>query len=389
MRRIIPGEECVRVYSYLGLDRAFRRAIGHGGGIAFDRPDSFLPTHLPGCELFCCGDTSRFPTAIVVPADPTADGDFETADMAAWTTSNCLSSKEAGWVGSRCARIAYDGSHSAGGIYQMRTVVGNWYRAYGQMRGDGTSAPRFLGDGVTYHWTGTASATPQSFDVTFQAANVYGPQFNSVNLSAGHYVEVDDFHLVPLNCSQYTDLTGLGHHPVQATAANQPLVVASGTGHLLRGDGTADYMAANYAADQPRTRYLLAKPTVQASARVLIDGLVADTGALKHKAASTTTQANAGSAFDGPVLTDATWQIFRLTLDGAASSIAINGGAPTVGDAGAGDPEGLTLGAAGGGAAGWAVADYACVLDYAGVHDAATAARVERYLSRLKQRLAL
>lgn len=356
------------------------------------RDVSFLPTHIPGCQLFCCGDTSRFPTAIVVPADPTADGDFETADMAAWTTSNCLSSKEAGWVGSRCARIAYDGSHSAGGIYQMRTVVGNWYRAYGQMRGDGTSAPRFLGDGVTYHWTGTASATPQSFDVTFQAANVYGPQFNSVNLSAGHYVEVDDFHLVPLNCSQYTDLTGLGHHPVQATAANQPLVVASGTGHLLRFDGSNDVMAAAFNVSQPYHRFVLAKWTEEAGKTPrLLDGGSADQSSLYHNNPSGgLARIYAGTLGVSIAWSDATWYVYDVINNGASSGIGLNGGAQTTGNAGANNLTGVSLGAiSGGGVGGCSKSDIAAVIVYNRVLSESERQRVIRYLSRLKQRLAL
>lgn len=388
--RIIPSDECARVYSYLGLERAFRNAgAGAGAGFAAGRLD---PRTIPGCQLFCCGDTSRFPTAIVVPADPLVNGDFEGgAGPADWLALNGSISRVAGTrpggAGTYCCALDYDGANAHGYAYQFALAPGNVYSIDGWVKSVGGGIPLVGDDAVYNRWTGVAGDWQQFSTVLYPNTSAF--YLHCANLAAGITVTWDDIRVTCLNSSQYTDLSGNGNHLVQATAAKQPLVVASGTGHLLRGDGTADFMAANYAADQPRTRYLLAKPTVQASARVLIDGFAADTGALKHKAASTTTQANAGSAFDGPVLTDATWQIFRLTLNGAASSIAINGGAPTVGDAGAGDPEGLTLGAAGGGAAGWAVADYACVLDYSGVHDAATAARVERYLSRLKQRLAL
>ncbi|MFA4900895.1 MAG: hypothetical protein WC563_15360 [Brevundimonas sp.] len=414
MAQLIPGNECRRVYSYLRLDRAPHKCddgFGIGvlapgwdpmsSGVGVQSGDAFLPTMIPGCVLWCETDTSRHlvggvSTAVVFPAVTTGDDDMEAAGAGAWpsavggATSTKVGSPHSG---TQCLR----GTAGAAGVsepYHANTspAVGNWIRVTGWMRGDGLqgSINAICGGAGDVLPLGTFANTWQYFDVAGETKAdrsfyLYG---HGLVPNTG-YFELDDLHFYSLNTSQLTDLTGLGHHLVQATAAKQQLAVVSGSGYVVRGDGLARYFAANYAGNQPRTRYLLAKTTVQASARVMLDGLAADSGALKHKAGSTTTQANAGSAFDGPAITDATWTIYRLTLNGAASSIAINGGAPTVGDAGAGNPAGLTLGAAGGGASGWSVQDSAMVADYTGAHDLATAARIERYMRRLAARLSV
>ena len=359
---------------------------GAGAGFSNERLD---PRMIPGCQLFACTDTTAFPQAVVWPADPLVDGNMEAAGVAAWDLYVGTRTKETGTPhsGTQCLRVA---SAAPGRVMtrQVKLAIGNTYTIAGYARSDGVKTPTVTNGTIT--WTGNTGAGWQAFSATgvATAAELYISDMAADAGSAG-YLEWDDLTVTCRNASQLTDLNGTGHHLVQATAAKQQLAVVSGTGYVVRGDGLARYFAANYAGNQPRTRYLLAKTTVQASARVMLDGLAADSGALKHKASSTTTQANAGSAFDGPAITDATWTIYRLTLNGAASSIAINGGAPTVGDAGAGNPAGLTLGAAGGGASGWTVQDSAMVADYTGAHDLATAARIERYMRRLAARLSV
>jgi hypothetical protein len=81
---------------------------------------------------------------------------------------------------------------------------------------------------------------------------------------------------------------------------------------------------------------------------------------------------------------------YAQVLNGAASAVSINGGAFTVGDAGAGNPGGVYLGCGGAAAAGtFAVARYAMFLDYDGAHDINQVRRMYRYSQRLAARLAI
>jgi hypothetical protein len=389
--RLIPSDECARVYSGLGLSRAFARGgsmagCGAGAGFSSERLD---PRMVPGCVLFAHTDTTAEPNAVVFPADPLVDGNMEAAGVGSWGVYNFATNTKQGAArtGAQCLRVAGAGVQCA--ATQAALVAGNTYRIRGYARSDGTAVPS-VGDGsvVNRHWVGTNDTAWQPFDVTVVQVATF--LYLTKNAAAGTYVEFDDITITPRNASRLTDLTGLGHHLDQATAANAMLFTASGAGGYLSSDGVADRMNVAYASNQPRTRYCLARVVVQASARTLFDGATADTGALKHKAGSTTTQCNAGSAFDGPALTDATWMFYAQVLTGAASAISIDGGAFTAGDAGAGNPGGVYLGCGGAAAAGtFAVARYAMFADYNGAHDINQVRRMYRYAQRLRARLAI
>ena len=355
----------------------------------------FVPTKIPGCVLWCETDTTAHPTAVVYRSSTLLDGNMELANTThwpGWDPANITKDTTDPHGGTRCLMMSNSGGAPVTGyVYQAGVfLASDWYTVSGWYKSS-TAGVINLYCGDTTNLTLPAAATWTHFSRLMQCASGTALYLFVTQLAPGDWVRWDDLQTQPLAVSRLTDLSGAGNHPVQAVAAAQMLSVASGAGVVVRSDGIAKYLAAApYTANQPRTRYLLVKPTVQASARTLIDGNAANSGALKHKAGSTTTQCNAGSAFDGPALADATWQIFRQTLNGASSSIAINGGTPTVGDAGAGNPGGLYLGVGGGAAAGtFAVADYAAVIDYAGAHNAATAAQVEAYLTALKARLSI
>jgi hypothetical protein len=394
--RLIPSDECARVYSGLGLSRAFARGgamagCGAGAGFSSERLD---PRMVPGCVLMACTDTTAEPNAVVFSPPTWTDADMEAANVTSWSAygAGTTRTKEAGaYAGTQCLRITSGGA--AFGSQPVSTCAlpaGNTVRVRGKMRGDGTRVPKLYdwANGVLY-WTGTGANGWQDADTGWFVPVVNGSVMFYCSSTTG-YIEADAFTVETLNASQFTDLSGAGHHLVQATAASQLLWTASGAGGYLSSDGVADRMNVAYASNQPRTRYCLARVVVQASARTLFDGATADTGALKHKAGSTTTQCNAGSAFDGPALTDATWMFYAQVLNGAASAVSINGGAFTVGDAGAGNPGGVYLGCGGAAAAGtFAVARYAMFLDYDGAHDINQVRRMYRYSQRLAARLAI
>jgi hypothetical protein len=196
---------------------------------------------IPGCQLFACTDTSQFPGAVVFPAIGGSDWNMEAAGVGAWTGVATTLTKEGGaYTGARCLRLTYL-SNTVLRAYQGVFTSGNRYRVTGVGRSDGSIAPRFWNDSTAPLWVGTTSTDWQPFDITFTADGI-GPTLTATGASAGKYVEFDDVVVTLLNASQLTDLNGTGHHLVQATAARQPLFVASGAGGYLQLDGTADWL---------------------------------------------------------------------------------------------------------------------------------------------------
>lgn len=116
---------------------------------------------------------------------------LEDLTAGAWSAANAVISKrsESPHSGSRCLRVAYDGSHAAGSAYQT-IVSGAMYRAKGWARGDGTSSPIVVWSGAP-DWSGTTSTDWQYFDKYATAGSAYF-QLESTNLSTGHHVEFDD-----------------------------------------------------------------------------------------------------------------------------------------------------------------------------------------------------
>ncbi len=348
MGAIIPGEECARVYSYLGLDRAYRNA---GAGVGAS--SWWSPARIPGCQLLWCGNVSAYPNAVAFPVGGLVNGDFEGAagpPPAGWTQNLSLITREAGartgGAGSYVLRIAHDGINASGMAYQTLSVAGNTYRLRGWARGDGTSVPA-VGDSA-YRWTGTASTAWQQFDVSWAALATASPRLYGTVLSAGHYVEFDDVTFECLNVSQATDLTGLGHNLLQATAASQPRWVASGAGGVLRFDGATDIMASGAFARNQTHQIVLGVnygASVGGAVRYFADGNTINTAVCGRQPGTKATMCYAGSTLNGPSVANFSENcILDFTFSGASSALGYNGAAQTVGDAGASNASGLTIG---------------------------------------------
>lgn len=407
--RLLPGNECARVYSYLGLDRAPHKC-DEGFGIGVLAPgwdsmsspagvhfgDAFTPDRIPGCQLFCCTDTSAYPTAVVFPADPTVNGNFEGADgnpPDGWTKLNATCSRQAGTrtggTGSYVGRMAYDGSNAVGYLYQNRYAIGNLYDLDVWLRTDGVGVPELRNDTTTL-WTGSASATWQHAVVSGATTPAGSFVVRCANLAAGRYVEVDDFTVTPRNASQLTDLTGLGHHLVQATASKQPLWVASGAGGVLRFDGSADYSQTGaFTLAQPTTLFLLSAYTKKGTATYLTDGVGGtNLGVITHNGVADSMISFCGTSLLGPAFTTGQPYVIDTCFNAASSYVALNGGTKTTGQTGAGAPSmgGVTIGAAGNGAVP-SIADVYAVVVYNRVLSEPERQRVVRYLRRLGARL--
>lgn len=153
--------------------------------------------------------------------------------------------------------------------------------------------------------------------------------------------------------SQLTDLTGLGHHLLQATAASQPLLstVADGlNGHRVAVfDGVDDFMKTlTFPLVQPTTVIAVIRQDVWEKDHALFDGFTDGTAQIYGQGSSPTLTLYAG--LNGPSLTDFSvgqWSVATILLNGASSSLTKNQLTPVTGNAGTASMNGVTLGAGG------------------------------------------
>lgn len=172
------------------------------------------------------------------------DGDMEGADTSAWTALNSATlTKETTTPhgGSRCLRVAYNGSNTPG-AYQTITA-GKRYVLTGWCRGDGTFAPR-LGIGTNTDFIGTNSTSWQPFCVK-KLATIGSLVFSSSATSAG-YCEFDDITCYELdaegpdkikNATPIIANSTLGYHSVGQTLALTAAVYTFST-YVKAGDKT-------------------------------------------------------------------------------------------------------------------------------------------------------
>ncbi len=149
----------------------------------------------------------------------------------------------------------------------------------------------------------------------------------------------------------WNDSVLTGHKVTQATAGNRPLLILAGQNSLpiLRFDGTNDFLRGLKmiaSARQPFTLFLAFKlnslsgtPEVMDTNNTLVGGsprvYLFNNGG--------TWEIAAGTALDGGTVTSG-WHQYTLTMNGASSSLRVDGAAASSGTAGANALESLTLG---------------------------------------------
>lgn len=381
---MISPRDCGRIYSYLGLDRAYRK-IGGGSGIGVLAPgwdidsapigvscgDTFVPWSIPGCVLAACTDTSQYPGAVVFPADPCANGTF-TGDVswtkgAQWTLPGTTADKAAG---------------GANNLTQACLTVGNTYTI--------TYTISAVAAGTITVYAGTTAGTARNAAGTYTEtlACVGNTSLGFVPSAAGTTCQIDNVLVLPLNTSQLTDLTGLGHHLVQATAAKQPLWMASGAGGLLRFNGTSHAIRAVFALNQPMHAFVATKWHYKPVQSDLCDG---GTGlkcvVWNASDADNIVYGYAGIVMNGPALVTDTNAVLDFLWSGAVSKFGISGAAPTVGNTDASPPGGFTFGAPAAMTTTFAQADLYSIIVYDRALSEADRQRVVRWCRRLGARL--
>lgn len=184
------------------------------------------------------------------------------------------------------------------------------------------------------------------------------------------------------NCSAWADFSGNQRPLLQATAANQPAIRPNGS---IAFDGVASFMQATFTLIQPCTIYLLMAQPGWTSGKIMLDG---STGTAKLTQSSGTQGivANAGSALSaGTAIGIGTYGVVAVVFNGANSVYQSAGGGPSVtitGDAGTGNPGGITIGADRS-AANFARVNFREIAVYSQAHDATTRLNMLRYMGRI------
>lgn len=146
--------------------------------------------------------------------------------------------------------------------------------------------------------------------------------------------------------SQWNDQSGNGYNLVQATGALQPVLQSDNT---ILFNGTTQYLQASFTLNQPSTVYILFKQVAWTSANVVSDGLTTGTMQIIQNSGSPQLAISAGSIVDSNAgLAVGAYDVMCAVYNGAASTSKIGNGAPLIGNAGAGNGGGFTLGANGG-----------------------------------------
>lgn len=115
-------------------------------------------------------------------------------------------------------------------------------------------------------------------------------------------------------------------------------------------NGVAHFMQAAYAGVQPRSLDFVLMPPMWTIGKYVADGTTANTLGLAKTTSTPRLSINAGSAAAenaGAALRAK--HVVQIILNGASSSIRVDGGVATTGNAGAGNPGGITIGADGAG----------------------------------------
>lgn len=190
--------------------------------------------------------------------------------------------------------------------------------------------------------------------------------------------------------SAWADQSGNGRHLSQGTAANQPTFTASGIGGQpsLTFDGTNDHVACvpaswGSALVQPVTTYSVAIETSQtATARVIMSLALGGASRCQHgQLDATNVYLYSGTAIQGAASTT-TARVWCGVHNGASSALYLDNSSSAVasGDAGTQGMDCLQISGVNGTAGALWFGSIAEGIVYAGLHDAATRARVFRYL---------
>jgi hypothetical protein len=156
----------------------------------------------------------------------------------------------------------------------------------------------------------------------------------------------------------WSDLSGNARHATQATAGKRPLYrtnIVNGL-PIIRFDGVDDNLAATgFTLNQPSTIVAVFVQRMDpAGNKGLLDGASADYSRYLFVGGSGNTLGvyAGGTPINGPTLTVGAAYYAVAIFNGASSSVRVNGGTATSGNAGSSGASGITIGSANNGAGG-------------------------------------
>jgi len=245
----------------------------------------------------------------------------EMVNQAIWYTAAYWNTFDANWT-EDAGRLHSDGNNGfaiknnfwvIGATYKMIVTVANL------VGGD-----FYLYDGVTVPLNMIADGTYTIY---------YTPGTVNLNLRS----LLLHAHITALSIKRVT-----GNHLLQATGANQPLWSAN-NGLLF--DGISDNMRATFALVQPEFVYLVGRQVTWTLNDNVFNGVTASVGVYDTPATPRISLFAGIDAANNLNFVLNVFAIMRALFSGAASTLQINNTAQTVGNSGANNPGGFTLGA--------------------------------------------
>lgn len=183
--------------------------------------------------------------------------------------------------------------------------------------------------------------------------------------------------------SSWTDLTGLGHHLAQGTAANRPTPQTDAiNGHDgIRCDGSNDFLTVAFALNQPATLFQLVKCVtigVAVTNDWLVDGGVLGTCLILQDSSPLFTVSAGAGLTSATRQADNVYAYWISKFAGASSVHRANGAQLLSGNASTNNPGGLSIGASQSGLRP-SNTEWAELAQYSVATSAAVDARLEAY----------
>jgi hypothetical protein len=184
----------------------------------------------------------------------------------------------------------------------------------------------------------------------------------------------------------WADQSVNGRHLLPITPANRPSLSQDNS---LLFNGANQYLkTAAFTLNQPETVYILGRQVTWTTNDRFCDGNAASSGSIRQGAGGAGSSPQIAITAGSNVATNSglvlnTYGVICAIFNGASSSLQINNGAATTGNAGAENMGGFTLGATGAGAS-FGNVQIKEVIIFSSAHDADTRTAVSRYLSAVE-----
>lgn len=257
--------------------------------------------------------------------------------------------------------------------------VGATFTVNGAALGTAVAAVKTLTDAAT---TATIGTTAAGCIFRVQVGSVYDFNPSLASKLASSFSSGGDTWTVNTSGDTGARICG-ARDLVQMTQAKQPILTI-GAQNFATFDGSNDYLkSAPFSLSQPTTVYFVGSQVTWTGGDALIDGNADSTGQLRQSAISPELRLNAGSevATNGGYALN-TRGLVTAIFNGAASFLKINKGVATTGSAGVAAMTGFTLGARGGGSAGFSNITASEIIIRSVADDATTQDRIAAFLMR-------